>query len=72
MNFNEDRKEVEIGCDEPVKIDKMFGPAVFATLRITADYERGWVIERQWIETGEWIEWCVIPAQIEQEFTSEG
>lgn len=62
-------KKVEIGSQHVVIIDKMFGPTVFANLKITADLERGWVIERMWIETGEYIEWCVIPAQIDQEFT---
>ncbi len=69
MNFIEEKKTLEIGSNETITIDKMFGPTIFADLRITADTQRGWVIERQWIESGEWVEWCVIPAQIEQEFT---
>jgi len=71
MIWNEEKAVLEIGSGEAVTIDKMFGPTVFADLRITANTERGWVIERQWIETGEWIEWCVIPAQIDQEFTDK-
>lgn len=71
MNFIEDKQTVEMGSNETITIDKMFGPTIFADIRITADTERGWVIERQWIESGEWIEWCVIPAQIDQEFTKE-
>lgn len=71
MIWKEEKATLEIGSNESVTIDKMFGPTIFADIRITADTERGWVIERQWIETGDWIEWCVIPAQIEQEFTDE-
>ena len=71
MYFKEKEKTLEIGSNDTVTIDKMFGPTIFADLRITADCERGWVIEREWIENGEWIEWCVIPAQIEQEFRAK-
>lgn len=59
---------IEIGTFDRVRIDKMFGPTIFADLRITASMERGWVIERMWIKNGKWIEWCVIPAQIDEEF----
>lgn len=59
---------IEVGPADVVEIEKLFGPAIFASLRITADYKRGWVIEREWTKTGQWIEWCVIPAQIEAEF----
>lgn len=61
--------KLEIGSFDRVIIDKLFGPTIFADLKITADPERGWVIELKWIETGDWIEWCVIPAQIDQEFS---
>lgn len=65
-------KEIEIGSGDSVVIDKVFGPTVFANLRITADAEQGgWVIERQWIDTNEWIKWCIIPAQIDQEFKDD-
>ena len=67
-NFIEEKNTVEIGSDETLTIEKMFGPTIFADLRITADCKRGWVIERQWIGNSEWIEWCVIPAQIASEF----
>lgn len=63
-------KTIEIGSKDKVVIDKLFGPTVFANLRITADLERGWVIEREWIEKGQFIEWCVIPAQIDKEFSN--
>jgi hypothetical protein len=59
---------IRLGSDTPVILDKEFGPTIFASLRITADIKRGWVIERQWIDNGQFIEWCVIPAQIELEF----
>ena len=63
--------KIEIGIFDVVEIDKMFGPTIFAGLRITADMKRGWIIERQWIKDGKWIEWCTIPAQIEEEFEDD-
>ena len=60
-------KKIEIG-GETIEIEKLFGPTIFANLRITPDIERGWVIERKRINDGKWIEWCVIPAQINNEF----
>jgi len=63
-------KEVEIGSGQSVIIDKLFGPHIFANLRITADTQRGcWVIEREWIASGTYIEWCTIPDQLAEEFT---
>lgn len=60
--------KIEIGSGDRVTIDKLFGPTIFANLRITADIDRGcWVIERDWISGG-FIEWCTIPNQIEEEF----
>lgn len=54
---------------DTVVIDKMFGPLIFADLRVTADTARGcWVIERQWVATDEWVEWTTIPAQLDAEF----
>lgn len=61
--------KVDIGSSDIVIIDKAFGPTIFASLKIEADLEKGWVIKREWIKTGEWIEWCAIPAQINQEFS---
>jgi hypothetical protein len=63
--------KIEIGSFDTVTIDKLFGPTIFANLRITADPDRGWVIERKWIQNGQFVEWCVIPAQIEQEFNED-
>ena len=60
--------KIEIGTGDRVTIDKLFGPTIFADLRITADFDRGWIIERLWIESGEFVEWCTIPNQIEREF----
>ncbi len=63
-------KRVEIGADERVVIDKLFGPLIFADLRITADFQsNSWIIERMIIKSGAWIEWCRIPGQLNQEFT---
>ena len=62
---------IEIGSFDVVTIDKLFGPTIFADLRITADPKRGWVIEREWIDKGQFVEWCVIPAQIDLEFKED-
>jgi hypothetical protein len=60
--------KVEVGY-ESVVIDKLFGPQIFANLRITADPKTNtWVIERQMIDTGEWQEWVRIPGQVAFEF----
>jgi hypothetical protein len=59
---------LQLGSGETVVLDKLFGPTIFADLRITVDTSRGWVISRKWVKTDTWIEWCVIPAQIDEEF----
>ncbi len=69
---NRKPKIVEVGSDDSVIIDKIFGPLVFSNLRITAHAESAcWIIERQWIKSGEWLEWVRIPGQFEQEFTEQ-
>lgn len=51
----------------PLTICKMFGPLIFADLRIRADLERGeWVIERRGCD--EWKEWATVPSQLEDDF----
>jgi hypothetical protein len=63
-------KTIEIGYDDVLIIDKLFGPTIFANLKIVPDFERGaWIIYRQWVRTGAWVEWATIPAQVEPEFT---
>jgi hypothetical protein len=63
-------KIIEIGYDDVLVIDKLFGPTVFANLKIVPDLARGsWIIYREWVRTGEYVEWCTIPAQVEPEFT---
>ena len=68
MDYKETKLEVG-GC-ERITLEKLFGPCIFADLRITVDPSRGWVIERQRIGLGpiEWVEQCVIPAQLDEEF----
>jgi hypothetical protein len=62
---------VEVGY-ESVIIDKIFGPQIFANLRITANPEsNNWIIERQKINDGEWIEWVKIPGQLPLEFDDD-
>ncbi len=63
---------IEIGSEQPVTIEKLFGPTIFSDLRITADAKTcEWVIERQWIKSSEWLEWVRIPGQISQEVTEQ-
>lgn len=63
--------KVEVGY-QSVIIDKMFGPQIFANLKITADPKTNtWIIERQTINTGEWVEWVRIPGQVDFEFKDE-
>jgi hypothetical protein len=65
--------KIEIGSYDSVVIDKLFGPTIFANLKVTADCNRGWVIYRQDLkdEREEWIEWCIIPNQIARDFSEE-
>ncbi len=71
MNLIEEEKTLELGSGDIVVIKKMFGPTIMTDLRITADVEEGWIIERRWIATGEWIKWCTIPGQLEEEFDED-
>jgi hypothetical protein len=60
---------IEIGSGQPVEIDKMYGPLIFANLRITADADSGdWIIERMCGD--EWNEYARIPGQLEEDFES--
>lgn len=62
---------VEVGY-QSVSIDKMFGPQIFASLRITADPKTNtWLIERQDINSAEWVEWVRIPGQLKSDFEGE-
>ena len=61
----------EIHCmsDEPIVIEKMYGPLVFAGLRITADSEScEWVIDRATGPDGEYREWARVPGQLDENF----
>ena len=64
---------VEVGQLEPVTIHKLYGPTIFASLRITADLQRGsgcWIIERQTADNV-WQEWVTVPAQLDADFDSK-
>jgi hypothetical protein len=62
---------VNVGC-EPVYVIKMFGPLIFADLRIQANADTcEWVIERLNPSTCEWSECCRIPGQKEGDFEEE-
>ncbi len=61
---------VEVGQGEPVVVDKLFGGAIFSTMRLTAVTGRGWVLERllehddvdnEWVEVGMFPGWVEDP-----------
>jgi hypothetical protein len=61
--------EIQIGADGVVEIDKMYGPMVFWSLRVSCDLATcEWVIERLMGPLGEWREWTRIPGQLEADF----
>jgi|GEM_PF-2522808 len=61
---------LEFGGDQTFVLDKMYGPRIFASLRVVADLETTeWKIERQWISSSEYKPWATIPGQIAEEFT---
>lgn len=65
-------KTINVSVRETVQINKEYGPLIFASIRVTADFDSCmWVIERQAIATGEWIEWTRIPGQIVDDFLRE-
>ncbi len=83
LKNKENLKEItlEIGSDNRVILNKLFGPTVFMDLRITPDSEKcEWVIERLTIlpctdpeiqdttQWQKWVEWCRIPGQFQWEF----
>ena len=56
----------------PVVLSKMYGPLIFADIRIRADLQTcEWVIERQNIKTMKWEEAIRIPGQIASEFDDD-
>lgn len=68
LQFSElEHKTIAMGCDDSIVLEKMFGPTVFADLRITPVLSRdGWVIERL-LDRG-WTEIMVLPAQVAADF----
>lgn len=63
------RPVVEVGCGETIEIDKMYGPLVFWSIRVTADRETvEWVVEREFGPEGEWSEVTRIPGQLVSDF----
>ena len=56
----------------PVVLSKMYGPLIFADIRIRADSETcEWIIERENIKTMEWVEVIRIPGQVAVEFEDD-
>lgn len=76
--------KLDVGSGDVIEIDKLYGPTVFADIRIIVDTKScSWIIERlttlpcpdpenpntyQWLK---WVEWCRIPAQFDWEFKEE-
>jgi len=62
--------DIMMSCGNTVTLQKMFGPTIFADLRITPDLDRGgWIVERFGLEDYE--EYALIPAQIDGDFYCE-
>lgn len=57
------------GTHQRITIDCLYGPTIFANLRITP-LTPGcvWLIEREAIDTGQWAEVARIPGQYASEF----
>lgn len=71
-NEVDDEQLICMSCATPVVLSKLFGPLIFADIRIRADAETcQWVIERQNIKTNEWTECARIEGQIDGEFEEE-
>lgn len=63
---------LDIGADQPVILDKMYGPLIFANLRVTAEFKTcQWVIERKRIDSGEWVEVARVDGQLEHEYDED-
>jgi len=66
-----DNVEVNVGCNNHVVIDKVYGPTAFDEIRIHPDLEAYcWIIESP-NEQGEWVECARIPAILEDEYEEE-
>ena len=71
MDFNATEKTINMGDMNALIIDKCYGPAIFCSLRITADTRKcKWIIERQFIKQDEqgndftyWDLVCEVDAQ---------
>lgn len=74
----DDTCELLVGADQPIYVDKVFGPRVFNRLRITARLASNagehdeWIIEQEGDDESkgeEWIEMVRIPATPEDHGT---
>jgi hypothetical protein len=65
-----ERREVWVGCDQAVAIEKMFGPLIFASIRVRADFQSGeWIIERDGHDG--WGEFARVPGQTAEDFPDD-
>lgn len=67
IDSNIECPEIHVGNGQQLKIIKMFGPSIFLDIRVTSAGDH-WLIEREFPKSG-WVEWCRIPAQLEEDFT---
>lgn len=66
------KAEVHISAGDTVTIDKMFGPLIFWSIRVTPDFAScEWVIEREFGPQGEWREVARVPGQLDGDFSDE-
>lgn len=63
------KAEVHVSAGDTVTIDKMFGPLIFWSIRVTPDFGScEWVVEREFGPHGEWYEVVRIPGQLDSDF----
>lgn len=70
MHTGHPDEAVEMGC-ETIKLDKLYGPLVFMSIRITASFENcEWIIERLYGEN-DWRVEARIPGQTDDDFPDD-
>lgn len=70
-NMKENEVTVNVGPSDLVKIQKMYGPTVFADIKIAIDLERcEWVVYRRYgyEDVRLWVEVARIPGQLDTDF----
>ena len=73
-SLTENPIQINVGINASLIISKLFGPTIFADIRITSvmkGREACWLIEREDIDTQEFKEIIKIPAQIDSDFPDD-